>query len=69
MDNGKMSNFKFQLGQEVKLALSEEKGIVRGRAEYSDSVSSYYIQYVAADGRQVTDWWIEPAITDVPEAA
>lgn len=64
-----MSNFKFQLGQKVKLALSEEKGIVIGRAEYSDSANNYGIQYVAADGRQVTDWWVESAITDAPEAA
>ena len=67
MNDEKMSNFKFQLGQKVNLVLSEEKGEVIGRAEYHDSANSYFIRYVSADGRQVADWWNESAIIEAGE--
>lgn len=48
---------KFKLGENVQLALSKEKGVIVGRAEYSDSVPGYLIRYVAADGRQTECWF------------
>lgn len=54
--------FKFQLGQAVRMAVSEEAGNVEARAEYLNSENQYYILYKAADGRQVTAWWGESQI-------
>ena len=51
-----MVKFLFDLGAEATL-LSGEKGTVTGRAEYSESEPSYYLRYVAADGRLTEGWW------------
>jgi hypothetical protein len=53
----KTTEFKFELGQDVEMAKSRERGTVIGRAEYNNSPASYYVLYLAADGRQVKDWW------------
>ncbi|EFF76068.1 hypothetical protein [Achromobacter piechaudii] len=53
-----MSNFKFEIGAEVHLAMSGEKGVVVGRAEYEAMPPNYFVRYVAADGR-LTDGWFE----------
>ncbi|MBM3553631.1 MAG: hypothetical protein FJX45_18260 [Alphaproteobacteria bacterium] len=54
--------FKFELKQIVKMAASDESGVVIGRAEYSASEPSYQVRYLAGDGRQVEGWWGESAI-------
>lgn len=59
------SEFKYALGDSVCLKLSEEEGVVRGRAEYAHTENNYYIMYEAADGRQVEDWWGESQLDDV----
>ena len=56
---------KYELGQEVKLIKSEERGTVSGRAEYLTGEPCYWIIYKAADGRQVECWWNESAIEAV----
>jgi hypothetical protein len=55
--------FAFELGQLVKLERSSEEGVVTGRAEYATSEPSYYVRYLAGDGRQTEAWWGESAIT------
>jgi hypothetical protein len=57
-----MDKFKFQMGQTVKLATSDETGTVIGRAEYAESINGYLVRYKAGDGRQVENWWTEAAI-------
>ena len=57
-----MSNFKFNLGDNVQLSHSTENGVVIGRAEYSEQTPQYLVRYQAADGRQVENWWNEAAI-------
>lgn len=57
-----MSGFRFDLGASVKLAQSDETGIVIARAEYLSSEPAYLIRYKAADGRQVESWWQDSAI-------
>lgn len=52
-----MSKFKFELDDKVELSLSGECGVVHGRAEYATSDPSYYVAYMAGDGRQVMGWW------------
>lgn len=54
--------FKFNLGDTVQLALSDEVGQVIGRAEYSESGQQYYVRYLAGDGRQVDAWWTAQAL-------
>lgn len=58
-----MSQFKFELKQELKIEASGETGAVLGRAEYATSENQYYIRYKAADGRAVEAWWGESALT------
>jgi len=58
-----MKEFKYLLGDAVKLQRSGEEGVVIGRAEYATgSENQYQIRYKAADGRQVESWWGESAI-------
>lgn len=56
-------SFKKELGQTVQIAMSEEKGEVIGRAEYTASENNYLVRYVAADGRAVEAWWLESALS------
>ena len=56
------NTFEYQLNDRVKLAESNESGVVVGRSEYSHRPPCYLIRYCAADGRQVEDWWPGDAI-------
>lgn len=51
--------FKFELGQQVVIPTSGETGKVQGRAQYTNSEDTYYVNYKSADGRAVTAWWPE----------
>lgn len=55
--------FKFELGQDVTITASGEKGIVIGRAEYLHCENTNYIRYKAADGRAVESWWTDSALS------
>ena len=55
-------NFTHLLGAAIALALSGEKGVIIGRAEYALSEDSYLIRYVDATGRQQTEWFGESAL-------
>lgn len=61
---GKM--FEFELKDTVRLIMSEEEGIVVGRAEFTNSCNSYNVRFVAADGRQVEAWFPEDALGHRP---
>ena len=58
------ARFAFKIGDAVSLSLSDERGVVIGRAEYEKGVSfnMYYVRYVCADGRQVESWFDATAI-------
>lgn len=56
------TEFKFNLDQSVVIKVSNEEGMVIGRAEYLYSAPSYLIRYQAADGRGVDAWWDESAL-------
>lgn len=56
-------SFKFELKQPVSIIASGETGEIVGRAEYTSSETSYYVRYKAADGRAVTAWWEESALS------
>lgn len=53
----KMNEWKFNVGDNVALSMSGEKGVIMGRAEYSHAPQSYFVRYVAADGRQCEAWF------------
>jgi len=55
--------FKFELKQQVTIAVSGEQGTVIGRAEYEHSENTYWVRYKSADGRAVESWWSESALT------
>jgi hypothetical protein len=57
-----MKSFKHELGARVSLAKSGETGEVIARAEYQTTEDSYLVRYMAADGRQVEQWWGESAL-------
>lgn len=57
-----MRSFKFDLGQRVSIASSDENGEVIGRAEYATSENTYLLRYRAGDGRAVESWWSESAL-------
>jgi hypothetical protein len=56
------SVFDYAMGDDVALSQSGECGKVIGRAEYDDGGPRYLVRYVAADGRQVEDWFVSSAI-------
>ncbi|EIL1426223.1 hypothetical protein ACEZ1X_004454 [Escherichia coli] len=51
--------FKFELSQLVEVRITDERGEVKGRAQYADGENRYWIHYKAADGRATTDWFCE----------
>jgi hypothetical protein len=68
------SNFKFQLGDKVRITASAEPGEIIGRVgtsttwatvgaiEFTNAINSYHVRYLAGDGRAVESWWQEDAI-------
>ncbi|WP_026790371.1 hypothetical protein [Pleomorphomonas oryzae] len=54
--------FRFELGAEVMLNRSMERGSVIGRSEYVNACDSYLVRYVTSDGRQVENWISEDAL-------
>ena len=58
--------FKFDLKQKVKLVGSEETGIIIGRAEYVADTSSYWVRYMAGDGRMTCSWHSAEFLKAVP---
>jgi len=57
-----MNKFKFDLGADVQISVSGEKGKITARAQYLESINCYLIRYRASDGRAVESWWDESAI-------
>ncbi|MEP3633397.1 MAG: hypothetical protein ABJM82_00020 [Shimia thalassica] len=51
--------FHHALEEVVKIITSGESGIVIGRAEHQNTNDQYLIEYKAADGRAVQEWWFE----------
>lgn len=59
--------FKFELGKKVKISISGEAGLIKGRAEYQDSPNQFYLHYQAADGRAVNSWFNEDELEVVED--
>ncbi len=55
--------FKYELGQSVKVSISGETGVIKGRAEYTNCIDGYFVHYLAADGRAQDRWFNEDEIT------
>lgn len=60
---------KFELKQEVQIAVSEETGTIRGRAEYVSAPPSYLVRYKGADGTAREGWFEEDALRANPAFA
>ena len=59
--------FDIEMEQKVKLHLSGERGVVVGRAENLNFPNQYRVEYVAGDGRQVSDWFFKDQLVLVNE--
>ena len=57
-----MNRFSFDLNDGVVIKASGERGLVIGRAEYTNSANTYMVRYKCADGRAVEQWWSEEAL-------
>lgn len=53
----------FGINTAVEMALSGERGIIIGVAEFAESPMQYYVRFVAADGRQCEGWFNREALT------
>lgn len=58
-----MDEFKFGLGDTLRINVSGENGEVIGRAQYVNSDPSYLIRYKTGDGVAVENWWSEGALS------
>ncbi len=63
------SRFKFEIDQDVEIAVSGERGTIRARAEFAEAAPSYFLRYQSRDGAAREAWWNEPALFAVPAAA
>lgn len=57
--------FKFDLKQQAAITVSGERGVITGRAEYVSGDNMYQLEYKAADGRAVENWFREPQLEQV----
>lgn len=57
-----MDDFKFSLGDKVKLCGSGEAGVVIARSDHINHNPQYSVRYTAADGRLTECWWDEDAL-------
>ncbi len=61
--------FKFKLGQEVVISLSDAEGVVYGRAEYfkNKHINSYQVRFLNGEGDAVYNWYDEDDLETVDE--
>ena len=57
--------FKYSLGDRVRLMESSEEGLVVGRAEYIHADDCYLIRYAGGDGVAREVWWTEDALCEL----
>lgn len=57
-----METFNYSNGDQVTIICSGETGNVLGRADYLHDENQYYVEYLAADGRGVKQWWPESSL-------
>lgn len=57
-----MSPWKFNIGDQVRIANGTEVGRVIGRAEYEYAENSYLVRYISGDGCAVESWWTSGAL-------
>lgn len=55
------NKFSYPLGANVEVS-DFERGVIIGRAQYTNSNPIYLIRYMTGDGRKVEQWWSEDAI-------
>lgn len=58
-------SFLFELGEEVEIAISGERGRVVARAEYEGSSPSYLVHYKAANGCATNGWFSSEVLDPV----
>jgi hypothetical protein len=61
------SQFEFELNSTVQIDISEEQGIVIGRAEFLNGEDRYQLRYCNPTGEAVERWWRASALTAVED--
>ena len=51
--------FKFDLGQDVEIKVTNQKGYIEGRAEYLEDPSVYWVVYKNGAGNLSKEWFKE----------
>lgn len=59
--------FQFDLGADIAIEVSREKGSVVGRAEYQHGEPTYYVRYRSSSGEAREAWWPESALVQLEE--
>jgi hypothetical protein len=54
-----MASFNFMLGQEIKIARTQQPGKITARTEYAYNESQYYVEFVDTKGEAVGRWYTE----------
>lgn len=57
-----METAKFNIGTEVKIAVSGESGRIVARTEYEANEPQYLLRYKTAQHEAVERWWPESAL-------
>jgi hypothetical protein len=60
-----MQGHLYEIGDQVEITCSGERGEVIGRAEYHTGARDVLVRYKAGDGRAVESWWNESAVNPV----
>ena len=58
-------HFKFNLGQQVRITISEEQGAVRARGDGVERTNQYLVAYKNTLGVATEVWWNEDQLTAV----
>ena len=57
--------FKFNLGDQVELNISGEKGVIIGRADYAYSGQQYFVSYADGNGCAQDKWFYAEQLTKI----
>jgi hypothetical protein len=58
----KKPDFQYELNEVVAIIVSQEKGLIIGRAEYMVCENTYLLRYASRDGNATEQWWGESAL-------
>ena len=67
MSENKPKPFAFELGANVEITVSGERGQVIGSAHYLHDENQYFVRYRSLMGQATEQWWGESALQSAPQ--